>query len=182
MNDSSRVRVWDLPVRLFHWSLVAVFAGAWATSEDFDSLHHFLGYTALGLVAFRILWGFVGSRHARFSDFVPGPAGLKAYLGQMLARREPRYLGHNPAGAAMILFLLTMVLGIGGTGWLMTTDWGWGSDTLEELHEGLVNFTTAAVAVHVLGAIYASLRHRENLIRSMLSGYKRAYDPTRDTH
>lgn len=168
-----RVRVWDLPVRLFHWGLVAAFATAWMTAEEAEAAHQAAGYTALGLVAFRILWGFVGCRHARFADFVPTRAGLAAYLRAALHGREPRYRGHNPAAAVMILFLLAMVILIGGTGWAMTTDWGWGSEWLEEAHEAAVNLTLAAVAVHVAAAIYESWRHRENLVRAMVSGYKR---------
>lgn len=168
-----RVRVWDLPVRIFHWGLVAAFAIAWMTAEDAETAHHVAGYAALGLVAFRILWGFVGSRHARFVDFVPSRATLAAYLRNALRGREVRYRGHNPAAAVMILFLLAMVILIGGTGWAMTTDWGWGSEWLEGIHESAVNITVAAVAVHVAAAIYESWRHRENLVRSMVDGYKR---------
>lgn len=168
-----RVRVWDLPVRVFHWGLVAVFALAYFTEDDATAVHRWAGYAALALIAFRLLWGMVGSRHARFSDFVPSPAQLADYVRRMIRREEPRYLGHNPAAAVMILFLLAMVGVIGGTGWLMTTDWGWGSDVLEELHETAVNMTVAAIVVHVAAAIYESLRHGENLVRSMINGYKR---------
>lgn len=168
-----RVQVWDLPVRIFHWGLVAAFLGAWLTSEDAETAHHLAGYTALGLVAFRLLWGFIGGRHARFADFVPRPATLADYVRAALQRREPRYRGHNPAAAVMILFLLAMVALIGTTGWLMTTDWGWGVDWLEETHEAAVNLTAAAVLVHVAAAIYESRRHGENLVRAMVDGYKR---------
>lgn len=168
-----RVRVWDLPVRVFHWSLVAAFALAWLSADDAETLHHWAGYAALALVAFRVVWGFVGSRHARFADFVPRPAALRAYVAAMLRGREPRHLGHNPAAAAMIVFLLAMVVLTGTTGWLTTTEWGWGSEWLEELHEGAANLMLAAVGVHVAAAIYESLRHRENLVRAMFTGFKR---------
>lgn len=167
------VRVWDPAVRLFHWSLVAAFAAAYLTSDDADVAHWWAGYAALALVAFRVVWGFVGSRHARFADFVPRPAAFARYLGSAIRGREPRYLGHNPAGGAMILFLLAAVGVIGASGWLLTTDWGWGSESLEALHDGAVELTLAAIAVHVAGAIVESVRHRENLVRSMLTGMKR---------
>ncbi|ANQ83356.1 cytochrome b561 family protein [Azoarcus olearius] len=168
-----RVKVWDLPVRLFHWSLVAAFLTAWLSADDAETLHQGAGYCALGLVAFRVLWGFVGCRHARFVDFVPSPQGLFGYLRAALRGQEPRYRGHNPAAAVMILFLLAMVGVIGATGWAMTTDWGWGADWLEEIHEAAAHLTLAAVAVHVAAAIYESWRHRENLVRAMVDGYKR---------
>lgn len=173
MQPVARVRVWDLPVRLFHWSLVTSFAVAWLSSDDAERLHHWAGYVALGLVGFRCVWGFVGSPHARFSDFVPPFAVLLDYGRRMLSGSEPRYLGHNPAAAVMILFLMAMVGFIGATGWLMTTDLGWGSELLEQTHELAAELTLAAVAVHVVAAIYESLHTRENLLRAMIDGYKR---------
>ena len=171
-TQAKPVKVWDLPVRLFHWSLVACFAGAWLSSDDAEALHQWLGYGALGLIAFRLVWGFVGSHHARFANFVPRPGTLAAYVLLMLRRREPRYLGHNPAAAVMILFLIAMVAVIGTTGWLMTTDWGWGSDPLETIHEGAAELALAAVGVHICAAIYESLRHRENLVVARITGIK----------
>jgi len=170
---ADRIRVWDIPVRVFHWGLVAMFATAYLTSDDAEAPHLWAGYAALALVAFRLGWGFVGSRHARFADFVPRLAVLRDYVGRLLRGQEPRHLGHNPAAAVMILFLLAMVGVIGATGWLMTTDWGWGSEVLEELHAGAVNLTLSAVVLHVAAAIFESVRHRENLVRAMVTGYKR---------
>jgi len=170
---AGKVRVWDFPVRLFHWSLVTMFATAYFTSDDAEALHQWAGYIALGLVAFRIVWGFIGTPHARFADFVPRPARLANYLGLLARGREPRHLGHNPAAAVMIVFLLAMVAVIGSTGWLMTTDWGWGNETIEALHAGAVKLTLAAIAFHVVAAVFESMRHRENLVLSMLTGYKR---------
>ncbi|HJV26222.1 MAG TPA: cytochrome b/b6 domain-containing protein [Aromatoleum sp.] len=168
-----RIKVWDLPVRVFHWGLVAMVATAYLTSEDAEAPHRWAGYIVLALLAFRVVWGFVGSAHARFADFVPRPAVLRDYVGCLLRGREPRHLGHNPAAAVMILFLMAMLGLIGATGWLMTTDWGWGSELLEELHEGAVNLTLAAVVLHVAAAVFESVRHRENLVRAMITGYKR---------
>lgn len=168
-----RVKVWDPAVRIFHWSLVTAFAVAYFTADNAGAVHQWSGYAALGLVAFRLIWGVIGSRHARFSDFMPGPAKLVGYVRQMIRGREPRYLGHNPGAAIMILFLLLATGVIGVSGWLLTTDWGWGSTIIEEVHEVTVNITLVAIALHVGAAVYESFRHRENLIRSMFTGYKR---------
>jgi len=170
-ND--RVKVWDPAVRVFHWSLMTAFAVAYFTANDAGVVHQWSGYAALALVAFRLLWGVIGTRHARFSDFVPRPAKLADYVRRMIRGLEPRYLGHNPAAAIMILFLLLATAVIGVSGWLLTTDWGWGSEVLEEVHETTVNITLVAIALHVGAAIYESFRHRENLISSMFTGYKR---------
>lgn len=172
-GERDRVKVWDAAVRVFHWSLVAAFATAYLTSDEAEATHRWAGYIALALIAFRLVWGFVGSPHARFADFVPRPAGLVDYAALLLRGREPRCLGHNPAAAMMILFLLVMIVLIGTTGWLLTTDWGWGNDALETLHSTAADLTLGAIAMHVAAAIYESIRHRENLVLSMLTGYKR---------
>ncbi|MBX3699692.1 MAG: cytochrome b/b6 domain-containing protein [Dokdonella sp.] len=168
------VLVWDIAVRVFHWSLVIAFAGAWLLAEDGGSLHQAFGYGVVGLVAFRIAWGFAGTAHARFTDFVPSPHSLLAYLRDVMARREVRHLGHNPAGAAMILALLLLLTATGATGWLQTTDVGWGSELLEEVHELFATTTLVFVGLHVAGVILSSVRHRENLVRAMFTGRKRA--------
>lgn len=116
---SGRIRVWDPLVRIFHWSLVAAFAAAWLTAEESQSWHEIAGYTVGGLVAFRLIWGLVGGRYARFSQFLRGPSRTLAYLGDMARGREPRYLGHNPAGAAMIVALLVALAGTAFSGWLL---------------------------------------------------------------
>jgi cytochrome b len=170
-----RVRVWDRFVRVFHWSLVACFFTAYFSTVGGPRwLHEVSGYAALALVTARIVWGFVGAGHARFARFVPRPATFVAYAGAMLRGREPRHLGHNPAAAVMILFLLAMVIGIGTTGWMMTTDAWWGNETVEALHGLLVDATLLAVAIHVSAAVYESVKHRENLVWSMVTGTKRA--------
>ena len=139
------VRVWDPVVRLFHWSLAAAFLGAFLIERPRD-LHEALGYVALGAVAVRLVWGFAGSRHARFADFLPSPRRLLDYLGAALRGSEPRYLGHNPAGGAMVVALLAMVVLTGATGWLMGTDAFFGENWLEELHEGAATATLGLVA------------------------------------
>ena len=168
------VRVWDPLVRIFHWSLVAAFFGAYALGDDGGQLHQALGYTVLGLVGFRLVWGVIGTRHARFASFVPSPRRLIGYLKDVARHREARYLGHNPAGAAMIVALLLSLIATGSTGWLLTTDAFWGSEVLGDVHEALANGTLFLVGLHVAGVVFSSLRHRENLVRAMFTGRKRA--------
>jgi cytochrome b len=174
---AQQVRVWDLPVRLFHWSLVVAFAIAFL-SEEGESLHNAAGYTVLGLIGFRLVWGFVGSEHARFTDFVPSPRRLVRYLAGVARGRPERHLGHNPAGGVMILLLLATVLVTAGSGWLMITDRFWGTKWVEELHEGAAYVALALVGVHVLGVLVSSVLHRENLVRAMVTGRKPVHTPS----
>ena len=167
------VRVWDPLVRVFHWSLVAAFVIAWSTGDEFMSVHEFAGYVIMGLIAFRIVWGFVGSRHARFADFVKAPGTVVGYLRGSLRRRAPRYLGHNPAGGAMVVFLLVMLIAITATGYMQTTDAFWGVRWVRETHEIAVNITLVAIFLHVVGVIFASVEHRENLVKAMVTGKKK---------
>ncbi len=172
-GPSATVRVWDPLVRLFHWSLVASFTTAWL-SEDSKLLHQGAGYVVLALVAVRVIWGLAGSRHARFRDFVPRPRALLAYLRSLPGGHSRRYLGHNPAGGAMIMLLLLMLILTGGSGWLTTTDAFWGVVWLEDLHATAANFTVVLVFAHVAGVVFSSLAHRENLVLAMITGRKRA--------
>ncbi|PWR03779.1 cytochrome B [Meridianimarinicoccus roseus] len=205
-GPSSKVQVWDPLVRVFHWGLVAAFAVAWLSAEELDTVHEVAGYVVAGLVAFRLLWGLVGSRYARFAQFLRGPGETLAYLGDMTRRRERRYMGHNPAGAAMIVALLVTLSGTAFTGWLMEDEsrlamlpampqivapaWadddggeyehaegGRGEDQLKEVHETLANLMLLLAALHVAGVVLASFRHHENLARAMVTGEKRAPGP-----
>ncbi|MDO9285646.1 MAG: cytochrome b/b6 domain-containing protein [Aquabacterium sp.] len=166
------ILVWDLPVRVFHWLLALSFAGAWITaeSERWRLLHVTLGYTMGGLLAFRVLWGLVGTRHARFSDFVRGPRAALRYLGGLLRGQPEPYVGHNPAGALAIVALLALGGLIVATGWANYNELG--GDLMEELHEGLASTMLAVVAVHVLAVIVSSRLHHENLVRAMITGRK----------
>ena len=170
------VRVWDPFVRVFHWSQAALIAVAWLTEDGPKTLHQTAGYIIAGMLALRVVWGFVGPRHARFSDFVRGPSTVLGYLRAMVAGREPRYLGHNPAGGAMVVALLLTVAGTAMTGWLQTTDAFWGSSVMEEIHETLASLILVLVAAHLAGVALASMRHDENLARSMVDGRKRPLD------
>jgi len=201
---ADRVRVWDPLQRIFHWSLVAAFAVAWLSAEELDSLHEIAGYVVAALVAFRLIWGLVGSHYARFAQFVTGPRATLAYLGAMVGGRERRYLGHNPAGAAMIVVLLLCLSGTAFTGWLLDEPdrmamlpalpvlvapahadedgdgYGEGEeagDLIGEAHEVLASLTLLLVALHVAGVVLASVRHHENLSRAMINGEKRAPGP-----
>jgi cytochrome b len=172
----TRILVWDLPVRMFHWLLVASFAGAFMTaeSERVRDIHVALGYTFVGLLAFRLLWGLVGSRYARFSSFAFGPKAVLAYLRSLLARRPERHVGHNPAGSWVIYALLVLGLTVGATGHSLHVDDGhW----LEELHEGVANALLALAFFHVAGAVISSFLHRENLVAAMVTGYKSGSSP-----
>ncbi len=174
-NTSSRVKVWDLGVRLFHWSLVISVGSAWLLTDP-RWLHRRLGYVVIGLIAFRLIWGLIGSRHARFADFIPGPGRLFAYLGAMMKGREWRTLGHNPAGAAMIVALLSLLSGICATGYMMGMDRYFGQSWVEHWHKGMLNGLLLLVVLHLGGVVLASLRHKENLVAAMIHGHKDLHD------
>lgn len=167
-------KVWDPLVRVFHWSLVASFVVAWLSAEAWGDLHEWAGYAAAALIAFRLAWGLIGPRYARFAQFVRRPSSVVRYLADIMKGREKRYLGHNPAGGAMILALILAMAGTAFTGWLYTTDAYWGVEWVEELHEGLANTLLVLVLLHIAGIAIASLRHHENLVRAMITGRKRA--------
>ncbi|MBP0048699.1 cytochrome b/b6 domain-containing protein [Marinobacterium sp. AK62] len=167
------VKVWDPLVRLFHWSLVACFAVAWISADEWQDLHELMGYTIAGLVAFRLLWGLVGPRYARFSQFVRSPGSVVRYLTAIRKGQEKRYIGHNPAGGAMVLLLLLSLSLLTLSGWL-GTDIFWGEEWVEELHELMGNLVLLLVAAHLGGVFLASMRHRENLPAAMINGRKRA--------
>jgi cytochrome b len=180
----SPVYVWDPFVRLFHWTLVASFTIAYLTEEDLLSVHVWAGYVVGALVIARIIWGCVGPEHARFSDFVYGPRATLSYIRDLVRFRAERHLGHSPGGGAMVVVLLVLLAGTVITGLIV-----YGGDqqagplasvvsketgeSLEELHEVLANITLAFVLAHVAAVIFASFAFKENLARSMITGYKR---------
>ena len=175
MNGGATRRVWDPAVRLLHWALVLSFALGWATTTRWLGAWHLaVGWAALAIVAARIAWGFAGPRYARFAQFVRGPGATLAYARRVLAGREPRHLGHNPLGGWMVLALFAWIGGLALTGWLYTTDRYWGDETVERVHELFAWSLIGLVAVHVIGVVVAGRRHRENLVRAMVDGRKRA--------
>ena len=188
MATANKIKVWDPLVRVFHWGLVGAFSIAYLTEEDFLLLHSWAGYVVFGLIMLRIVWGFFGTRYARFKDFVHSPRVVRRFLKQTLRLRARRYLGHNPAGGAMIVLLLISLLlttltgmAVYGAGdnagplaaWLSQSGHVW-EDVFEGAHEFFANFTLLLVFIHVAGVVVEGLIHRENLVRSMIDGYKRA--------
>lgn len=192
VTAAREVKVWDPLVRVFHWTLVIGFFTAYLTEgeEGTLSLHTWAGYTVAGLVLVRLLWGFIGTRHARFSDFVYRPATVKDYTLSILKLNPRRYLGHNPAGGLMVVGLLACLLITTGSGmalyaveeqagplagWLGALGERW-EEVFEGLHEFFANATLFLVVVHVAGVVIESLLHGENLVRAMVTGYKRAHE------
>ena len=186
MSESSEIRVWDPLVMFFHWSLVSAFFIAYFTEDDLLTVHSWAGYLIFSLLIIRLVWGFIGTRYARFSNFVYSPKNVIQFLKDTLQLRAKRYLGHNPAGGAMVILLLISLIMTTTSGILLfgaeeqagpvaywftqsTSFWG---DVLEELHEFFANFTLLLVIVHVIGVLVESLIHKENLVSAMLTGFK----------
>ncbi len=171
------IRVWDPFVRAFHWTLAVSFAVAWLSSEHLEGLHDAAGYVAGALVAARVIWGFVGPGYARFSQFVRSTETVVGYLRAVADGSERRFVGHNPAGGAMIVVLLGAMAATAASGWLLTTDAFWGSTAAQRAHSLLADGVLLLVLLHLGGVALASLRHRENLVRAMVVGVKRAAGP-----
>src|SRR3569833_3353497 len=171
---AATVKIWDPFVRVFHWSLVASFLVAWITAEDVRLLLVWAGFVAGSLFVLWFIWGMGGTRFARFSQFICSPFTVAAYLRDIITGREARYLGHNPVGGLMILALIVTMATVCLTGWMQTTDAYFGVEWVEEVHEVVASLMLGLVGVHVLGVVVTSLRHRENLVRAMITGRKRA--------
>ena len=167
-----KILVWDWPVRLGHWLMVGGFVLAWLTgeSETFRLVHVIAGATVVAVATFRLPWGFIGSRYARFVDFVRGPTAVKSYLGSLLRLDPEPHVGHNPAGGWAIMLLLALGILTGAVGWAIYNDIG--GHLLEELHEGLAAAMLTVVVIHVAGVVSGSLLHGENLVRAMITGRK----------
>ena len=171
--DGGWVKVWDPLLRLAHWGLAAAVTVALVSSDD-RSLHEAAGYVALGIVGLRIVWGVVGPVHARFTDFVRSPGTVLAYLRDVFRLSARRYLGHNPAGGAMIVAMLVLILVAGISGWMSLTDRFFGIGWVEDLHAASGNLLMFLIIGHVLGVIVSSMLHGENLVRAMITGRKPA--------
>ncbi|MEW5837155.1 MAG: cytochrome b/b6 domain-containing protein [Pseudomonadota bacterium] len=167
------VKVWDPLVRLLHWSLVIGVALAWLTGDEMKLLHEWAGYAALAIVGVRLVWGAIGTRYARFTQFIHGPKAVAGYAKDVVAGTSPRHLGHNPLGGWMVSALLTTLLALGASGWMMTLDPYFGEEWLEQVHDVLANGLLGLLTLHVAGAVLTGLEHRENLVAAMLSGRKR---------
>lgn len=192
-TSQERIKVWDIVVRVFHWSLVLFFSVCYLTGDELDMLHAYLGYGILILVGVRLVWGLIGTRYARFSDFIYGWERTREYLIELVTMRPHRYLGHNPAGGWVIVLLLLLILLTCWTGLEAYGDEGHGpfadnisdapgagesrddhdaNEFWSESHEALAELTLFLVFVHIIGVIVSSLLHRENLVRAMWTGYK----------
>lgn len=178
----AQIRVWDPFVRLFHWTLLIAFTVAYLVEEP-HIVHVWAGYVVGILVVARVVWGFAGPTHARFSDFVYRPATALAYVRDLLKLRGKRYLGHSPAGGYMILLLLAMLAATGIAGLIVYGGEEQAgplagmvskatAESFEEVHEMLANVTLALIVVHVAAVIFASFAHHENLVRAMITGKK----------
>jgi len=198
MNTENTVRVWDISVRIFHWSLVVSFMIAYVTGEELDLVHAYAGYIVLGLLCYRVVWGVIGSRYARFSSFLFSPAETMGYIRDVLGGKAKRYIGHNPAGSVMVFVLLVSLfiavltglelyaiegkgplannaITVVGTALANGHENGGiaGEEFWEELHEFASNFTLVMVFIHILGVLFSSKLHKENLVKAMVTGRKR---------
>ncbi len=166
------VAVWDLFVRVFHWCLVGCVLLNYFVLSDGKTLHQALGYMACALVAGRVVWGFTGSRHARFAAFAPTPTRLRAHVQAWRAGQPLRHEGHNPVGAVMMLALMGCVSALGLTGWLQTTDRFWGEEWLQDIHEALGHGLIVMAGLHASAAIVMGHLERTNLVQAMVTGTK----------
>ena len=164
------ILIWDIPTRLFHWLFALSFTVAYVTAEadGWAGVHVFSGLLMLGLIACRVVWGVLGSRYARFSSFLFSPVAAFKYLLDTLRGKAERHVGHNPAGSWAIYLLLLLGVGTSVSGLSLLVV----GEQFEDVHEALANGALAVVLVHILGVIAASLLHRENLLRAMVTGYK----------
>lgn len=168
-KTAAEIRVWDPFVRFFHWSLVLAYAAAWATGDEWAALHERVGYYILVVLGLRVAWGLIGTRYARFGDFLYRPGRIVSYLRSLRGGQAEHYLGHNPAGGWMVVALLVSLLAAAGSGLMIG---GADAELWEEIHEALVNLTLVLVCVHVAGVVVSSVLHHENLVRAMVTGRK----------
>ncbi len=168
------VRVWDRAVRTLHWVLVGAVALSALGLVALFGVHRPAGYVALAVVALRVAWGGFGAGYARFAQFVRGPRATLRYALALARHREPRYLGHNPLGGWMVVALMACIAGLALSGWLYTTDAFWGDASVEAVHRALAWALLGLVVAHLAGVLFTSLRQRENLVKAMLDGRKRA--------
>lgn len=184
-SNPSTVKAWDPLVRVFHWSLVFFFLLAFVTEDDWMSVHVWAGYAVSMLIGFRLFWGLVGTRNARFATFVKSPKVVMRHLRDMLSLKPPHYLGHNPVAAVMVVALLLSITVVAFSGMVLIASEGEGplagtlfaslnGDAMEEVHEFFANFTLLLVFAHVAGVVVSSLLEGENLARSMITGRKKA--------
>ena len=175
--STQKQRVWDVPVRLMHWGLVASVVAAWMTAESIGSAHEYIGYCAAALVALRIVWGYRGNRYARWRQFVRSPAVVVAYVRAVLNGRAARHIGHNPLGGWMVLALIGCIALLTASGYAATTDLLWGYAWPVRLHVAIGWTLVALIVMHVSGVLYTSAQHHENLVSAMITGNKKPAEP-----
>ena len=165
MDQKNEIKVWDILVRIFHWSLVIAFFIAYFTGEEENNWHIYAGYTVLGLISFRVIWGFIGTKHARFSDFIYSPQTVFQYFKGLLIKHPKHYLGHNPAGGWMVLLLLASIFVVSVSGLKVYA--------LEEGKGPLASSSelTLISDSYANGGEYEY--HNENLIKAMITGKKK---------
>ena len=169
------IMVWDMPVRVFHWLLVICFAGAWLTSESerLAMIHYAFGYTACLLVLVRLVWGVIGTRYARFSQFLKSPKAIFEHFMAMLRGHPHHDVGHNPAGGLVMFALMLLILLIGFTGYLTVKEFF--GNFASEVHEAIASLVLGLVIVHIIAAIGMSVIERQSLVRSMVTGKKKGF-------
>lgn len=172
MINKQPILVWDVPTRIFHWLLVICFAGAWLTSESerLQMIHYAFGYSACALVLFRLVWGLIGTKYARFSQFIKCPKEIIGHLKSMLSSHQDATPGHNPAGGIVMLGLMAIILLIGLTGYWSVKEFL--GNLMSEAHEAIASLALALVIVHIAAALLMSILQKENLVRAMVTGKK----------
>ncbi|WP_423011516.1 cytochrome b/b6 domain-containing protein [Undibacterium sp. Di27W] len=176
-NKQTDVPVWDLPVRLVHWAQVCAIVAAWITSGMTGVAHEYIGYGAGALVLLRLVWSGIGNRYAKFAQFLKSPSATLAYLRLVVTSKAPRYIGHNPLGGWMAVALLSCVGLLVLTGWAMGTDMLWGYAWPVRVHVAIAWAMLGLIGLHLLGVVFTSWQHRENLARAMISGKKPVPEP-----
>jgi cytochrome b len=191
LDPQNSIKVWDIFIRSFHWILVLSFFIAYITEDHFISLHTFAGYTILALLFLRIIWGLIGTKYARFSNFTYSLSNVKLFIKETFSFKAKRYIGHNPAGGAMIILLIVSLVMCTLTGMavygaedqagpmaslfrqesLLLSNHVW-AELLEETHEFFANFILFLVVIHIAGVLIESFIHQENLVKSMITGRK----------
>ena len=166
------VLVWDWPLRAFHWALAFFVLLAWVTPNRYDTLHRLAGYTVLGLIAFRLVWGFVGKQHSRYRHIMRLLLAMPRYLQNLARGKAGRYRGLNPAGAAMLVALLQLLAISGISGWMQITVRFFGVWWVEDIHTYSSNAVMVMVLLHVFGVLMICVLRRENLPRAMITGWK----------
>ncbi len=182
-SNTTKVDVWDILVRIFHWSLVLFFSVAYLTEDDWLDIHTIAGYTVFLLLIFRLVWGVIGTKYAKFRNFLPQPKRAIQYLKDEISGDAKQYLGHNPAGAIMVYLLIIVLFltTLSGMAIISTEGFGplagtfvsqWSGKTLEDIHELLTSLILFLVFLHIAGVVFSSFMQEENLVKAMITGKK----------